>query len=118
MDVTRNILSKVGLLELNRFVSSGRCLMVFDFDGTLAPIVNDPESAALDSQFLSDLSLLSHVYEILILTGRSVEDVRKRLPGLLVDILGNHGLEGNKRVTDDLLLIAKNLTREWIRTLS
>lgn len=69
-------------------------LCAFDFDGTLAPIVTQPDKACLAPGVLKRLMALSAYAPVAILTGRSVADIRTRL-GFEPDFLiGNHGLEG------------------------
>jgi len=71
-----------------------RLLCVFDFDGTLSPIVTIPDQARLPPAILMRLRKLSDLAQIAIITGRSLDDIRPRL-GFEPDfIVGNHGLEG------------------------
>ena len=71
-----------------------RLLCAFDFDGTLAPIVTQPEHARTPLPVLQRLiELQSHV-PIAVITGRSIADIRDKL-GFEPDYLvGNHGQEG------------------------
>lgn len=66
-----------------------------DFDGTLAPIVQSPELAHIDPLVRQTLGALSEIasVRISILSGRSLNDVRRRID--LDDLVyaGNHGLE-------------------------
>lgn len=75
-------------------------LLAFDFDGTLATIVPDPEDSRLHERSAEALGrLLSIVGRVAILTGRNVETVRRlarlderpELVGLLV--VGGYGAE-------------------------
>lgn len=70
-------------------------LLLLDFDGTLSEIVEHPESAALRPGNADLLESLSRKpgSTVGILSGRSLEDVRRRVgvPGLVYG--GNHGLE-------------------------
>ncbi len=77
--------------------------LVSDFDGTLSPIVNDPESAKPDARIQALLGeLRDHVLAVVILSGRAVEDVSERVgvPGLI--FIGNHGFE---RLQDGKIII-------------
>lgn len=78
---------------VTRFLSSAPTLLAFDFDGTLSPIVTDPDHAHLAPGISARLSQLCERYEVTVITGRSVEDIRHRLPQEVQDITGNHGLE-------------------------
>ena len=70
-------------------------LLVSDFDGTLAPIVDRPDQAALPAETKDTLLQLGirDKYLLGIVSGRSLGDVCSRIdiPGLTYS--GNHGLE-------------------------
>jgi trehalose 6-phosphate phosphatase len=69
-------------------------LLVFDFDGTLAPIVDDPASAELRCSTRKLLRLASLLYPCAVLSGRARADLLTRLEGIpLVAVVGNHGAE-------------------------
>lgn len=71
-----------------------RMLCAFDFDGTLAPIVTQPEHARTPLPVLQRLSELERHAPIAVITGRSIADIGDRL-GFAPDFLiGNHGMEG------------------------
>lgn len=87
------LFSEKGRERFNAIVKPG-ILCAFDFDGTLAPIVPQPERAALPPELMRQLVELSAFAPVAIITGRSVDDLRSRL-GFEADfIVGNHGLEG------------------------
>ena len=82
-----------GAQRLDEIVRPGM-LCAFDFDGTLSPIVTQPEQACLPPEVSQRLVELSSHAPLAIITGRSLIDIRTRLrfePDFLV---GNHGLEG------------------------
>ena len=70
-------------------------MLAFDFDGTLTPIVDLPDHAALAPEVRATLESLSGQDRYLagIVSGRSLADIRARVdvPGLFY--AGNHGLE-------------------------
>lgn len=71
-------------------------LAVFcDFDGTVAPIVSKPEEAEMLPSARKAFLLLGRSTPVVpvVLSGRSLEDLRRRagLPGVMLG--GNHGLE-------------------------
>ncbi len=73
---------------------AGRELFIcLDFDGTLAPIVEQPELAAMPDDIRTILTELKERHPVAAISGRSLEDIRGRvdLPGVLC--LGNHGAE-------------------------
>lgn len=82
-----------GLHRLDEIARPGM-LCAFGFDGTLAPIVKDPERAFIPVAVSRRLVALSEYARVAIITGRSVEDVGLRLDFLPDYIIGNHGLEG------------------------
>lgn len=77
-----------------RLVQHPRFALVSDFDGTLSPIVDDPDSARPDPSVLPALQALRDAgVTIGILSGRMARDVSARVnvPGLV--FIGNHGFE-------------------------
>lgn len=69
-------------------------LCAFDFDGTLAPIVKDPALAVMPASILRRLRALQEYAPVAIVTGRSLDDIQKRLEFKPDFIIGNHGVEG------------------------
>ena len=77
-----------------RIASAPHVLLLLDFDGTLAPIVEDPAAARAPERTLELLESLvaSPRVTIAVVSGRALFDLRPRLvPGLI--LAGNHGLE-------------------------
>jgi len=69
-------------------------LLAFDFDGTLAPLVNAPGHAAMRASTRHLLARVSKLYPCIVITGRSKADAVGRLRDVEVcRILGNHGAE-------------------------
>jgi trehalose 6-phosphate phosphatase len=69
-------------------------LCAFDFDGTLAPIVTNPDQAEMPAPILRRLLSLQEVAPVAIITGRSLDNIAQRL-GFEPDfVVGNHGIEG------------------------
>ena len=68
-------------------------LLAFDFDGTLAPIVERPEDAKVSSAVANRLTQLARYRPIAIITGRRVADVMPRLGFEPSHVIGNHGAE-------------------------
>jgi trehalose 6-phosphate phosphatase len=81
----------VGLLgEL----SWSKILLGFDFDGTLAPIVEHRDAAAMTPTTARLFAEVAARYPCAVISGRSRSDVTSRLAGAKVKyIIGNHGLE-------------------------
>jgi trehalose 6-phosphate phosphatase len=72
-----------------------RAAVVLDFDGTLAPIVDDPDAAMPLPGAAEVLGALApRVLRLAIVTGRPEAFVRDRLPVDGLEIVGLYGLEG------------------------
>lgn len=70
-----------------------RPLLAFDFDGTLAPIVDKPDDARIAPPLALQLRQLAAWRPVAIITGRRVADVSTRLGFEPAYIIGNHGAE-------------------------
>src|SRR5260370_27102349 len=85
-----------GLAEIRERVREAAALSFFlDFDGTLAPIVNDPADAWLAPAVRSSLAALAARDDTLVavVSGRAVADLRPRVGIASAIYAGNHGLE-------------------------
>lgn len=74
---------------------TGRLVVLLDFDGTLAPLVPHPSSAAIPPVTRDALERLGACADVSVamVSGRALADVQERaaLPGIVY--AGNHGLE-------------------------
>jgi len=81
---------------LERFARLPQALLILDFDGTIAPFAPTPDTARLEPPAESALDRLlqaaSSGLHVGVASGRSIDDLRRRLPPLHVWI-GLHGLE-------------------------
>jgi trehalose 6-phosphate phosphatase len=68
-------------------------VLAFDFDGTLAPIVDHPDDARVPAEIAQCLAELAERHAVAIISGRSVDDVRARLGFAPRFVIGNHGAE-------------------------
>jgi trehalose 6-phosphate phosphatase len=69
-------------------------LLAFDFDGTLAPIVQDPARARMRPQTRRLLGTVARRYPCVVISGRARHDVLKRVGSIPVrQVSGNHGVE-------------------------
>lgn len=68
-------------------------LLGFDFDGTLAPIVRNPERARISQCVSGKLRRLSQRLPVAIVSGRSADDVKRRLDFEPYCVIGNHGAD-------------------------
>ncbi|MGG7099565.1 trehalose-phosphatase [Rhodococcus sp. 24CO] len=68
--------------------------LVMDFDGVLAPIVDDPATSALLPGAAEVLDVLSrHLAMVGLLSGRPVSFLQERVPGESVVLMGSYGVE-------------------------
>ncbi len=89
----RGLFSDEGLHALRDLIVPAP-LCLFDFDGTLTPLLPDPDAVLLPPRVQDQLRRLQRRAPVGIVTGRALADLRPRL-GFEPDYLvGNHGLEG------------------------
>ena len=89
----KNILSARHRPVLKRFAGPNT-LLAFDFDGTLARIVSQPDRAAMRHSTKTLLARLAARSPCVVITGRALKDVRARLRGVgMQGLVGNHGIE-------------------------
>lgn len=112
----KDILAACNLSAVRQFTAE-RVLLAFDYDGTLAPIVDDPRRAYMRPPTRSLLSRVSRLYQCAVITGRGREAAERFVQGANVKwIVGNHGLEWPAPRKEDLRY--KKLVREWKRALA
>lgn len=91
--------------------------LVFDFDGTLAPIVNDPDEAQMRPRTRTLLRKVALRFPCAVISGRAREDVAKRLAGAGIEwVVGNHGAEWSWAPLDGHAVEA--LVQEWLTALT
>ncbi|MCD6682180.1 MAG: trehalose-phosphatase [Burkholderiaceae bacterium] len=66
-------------------------LVAFDFDGTLAPIVELPPLARLQPEVDGPLRALAGRTHVAIVSGRGIADLRERAGIASIRLIGNHG---------------------------
>jgi len=89
----RYALGAASLTQL-RHMLSGRPMLAFDIDGTLAPIVAEPWRAHISDELRACLRSLAATTPVAIITGRAVKDARPLLGFSPHYLVGNHGAEG------------------------
>lgn len=87
------LFSEAGRAALRSFLMQP-ALCLFDFDGTLTPLINNPALVSLPQTIQQQLQALQTRVPVGIITGRSLADMRKRLKFEPDYVIGNHGLEG------------------------
>jgi trehalose 6-phosphate phosphatase len=97
-----------------------RLLVACDYDGTLAPIVSDPEQARPSTESVGALRSLAGLHETTaaVISGRALRDLAtlSRLPGE-VHLVGSHGSEFDVGFVHALDADAKALHRRIEQTL-
>jgi trehalose 6-phosphate phosphatase len=93
MTMSLSLLSKEGKTAFRKDLTSN-ILFAFDFDGTLAPIQERPESVRITPKFLPYLERCKTIGKVAVVSGRSVEDLKSRMDFRPDFMIGNHGLEG------------------------
>jgi trehalose 6-phosphate phosphatase len=89
----RNILARANL-DVLRQCARSRVLLAFDYDGTLAPIVREPDEAAMRASTRTLLEETARLYPCVVISGRAQEDALRRLRGVgTLEVFGNHGVE-------------------------
>jgi len=85
-----------------RLTGASGLLLCLDFDGTLAPIVDDPDDAAMTRATEGLLRRLAGAPNVTValVSGRSVADLRERAGLDGVRYAGNHGLEWDDGVAE------------------
>ncbi len=88
-------LARVRARIARRLRSARRLLVATDFDGTLAPLADHPTGARLDPRALAALTALRGRpgVRLAVLSGRRLDDLRRRVPLAGVFLVGSGGLE-------------------------
>jgi len=93
-----------------------KTLFAFDYDGTLAPITDDPKRAVMKEETAVILKELNKLSPIAIITGRKSDDVKSLLPIDPFIVIGNHGAEGTQSSGD--LSQMKEECENWLNELT
>jgi trehalose 6-phosphate phosphatase len=81
-------------LSMLTLLAGERTLCAFDFDGTLAPIVADPDRAAMRARTSDLLRRLASLYPCIVLSGRARADLLDKLKGVVTArVIGSHGAD-------------------------
>lgn len=89
----RSALSREGRAALRRALS-GKPLLVFDLDGTLAPILHHDRAVRLRPRTTALLTALQRHAPVVVLTGRHIANAAEILRWRPTLLIGNHGSEG------------------------
>ncbi len=70
-----------------------RLAVILDYDGTLTPIVDQPEDALLSGKAREILSDLAAHFPVAVISGRDLGDIRERVKVNKIIYAGSHGYE-------------------------
>ena len=78
-----------------KLAAASRCLLLFDYDGTLTPIVSHPDLAVLAPATRDLVLSLSRRpnYLVGLISGRELADLQRKITSPDIIYAGNHGLE-------------------------
>ncbi len=79
-----------GVLEA---LSGSPCLLAFDYDGVLAPLVRDPAGAFMRAPTRELLGRVARAYPCAVVSGRAWRDTHRFVGDLVPTVVGNHGYE-------------------------
>ena len=79
-------------LILGRVKKNG-CVLMLDFDGTLASIVANYRKAAISPKLRSVLASIAKQMPVAVISGRSLADIRNRVCVGGISYAGSHGIE-------------------------
>ena len=80
--------------EILRQYAASRVLLAFDYDGTLAPLVDDRAHAPMRTRTRALLRKLCHRFRCAVISGRARQDVSRYLRSVtMFAVVGNHGME-------------------------
>ncbi len=109
------LFSDEGRVAFRNFVDCDT-LFAFDLDGTLAPIVPDPDTIEIPAEIVNSLIELDRIAKVAIITGRNRADALAHLGFTPRFIVGNHGAEGLPGC-DELERVFAYLCRGWKKQL-
>ncbi|MDA3868425.1 MAG: trehalose-phosphatase, partial [Gammaproteobacteria bacterium] len=79
--------------ELDERLRGYQAAVFLDYDGTLTPIVEDYKKAQLDQRMRDSIAELADHYPVAIISGRDLNDVRKRVGLDSIFYAGSHGFD-------------------------
>ncbi len=75
-------------------IAAARALLALDYDGTLAPYIDERAAASMRPETRTLLRTAALLYPCAVISGRARADVASRVEGIpLIGVIGNHGAE-------------------------
>jgi len=115
-----NLLNAAGRAKLRDVIDSAT-LFAFDLDGTLAPIVADPDAIKIPADVLKRLTDLNRIAKVAIITGRLQANAREHLgftPRFLVGNHGAEGLPGCEKLESEFIRLCRDWKKQLLTLLS
>jgi trehalose-phosphatase len=78
-------------LKFQSFAGRKKPIFFFDYDGTLTPIVKDPEKAVIGEDVREILKELSHMFHVAVISGRDMDHIRDFIRLESIIYAGSHG---------------------------
>jgi trehalose 6-phosphate phosphatase len=88
----KDILSPRHRTVLERLAASP-CLLAFDYDGVLAPLVRNPSGAGMRPETRRLLARVAERYPCAVVSGRAWRDTHGFVGDLVPTVVGNHGID-------------------------
>ena len=107
--------------EVKKLLAGHNIILFTDFDGTLSPIVESPDKAGLSDDIAPLLSRLKMTVPVAVISGRRLEDLRKRVGMGDIIYAGNHGAEifdGSRTVINQKSSVNADLLINFLDRLS
>ncbi|MEA3449019.1 MAG: trehalose-phosphatase [Bacteroidota bacterium] len=79
--------------EINTMLENKKPVLFLDYDGTLTPIVNDPDAALLSDEGRQILRELSELITVAVITGRDRKDIVSKMKIDTIIYAGSHGFD-------------------------
>lgn len=106
--------------EIKNRLKGKRPLLFLDYDGTLTPIVESPDMAVIPDDMRSLLTELRRLLPIAVISGRSLEDIKRRVGIEGIIYAGNHGAEiwdGEKTIASQQPFVSRDMLQEFLNRL-
>lgn len=83
------------LINIEKKIKKSNLALLLDFDLTLSPLAQNPNHAFLPKSIKEKLRKIISRVPVVIITGRKLSDIKKKVKIKNVLYVGNHGLEHN-----------------------
>ena len=108
--MAKDLLSPRHRGELER-LATGRTLLAFDYDGVLAPLIQDPQGAPMRASTRRLVRELVESWPVAVVSGRAFAHTLELSGGIASVVVGNHGYElGHARPVPRRIL---DLVADW-----